>query len=94
MFWIVDSLLMWKQQLLGDKPSLRVHYHRHHGNSPYPHSSTPSRSLRGHLQHYHQLCSSDSDSATHKVPNNNPLYVESDLSESGEVHMPQTSVPT
>lgn len=91
MFWIVDSLLMWKKQFLGDKSLVSVHYHRHHGHTPYLHPTPSSRSLRGH-QHYHQLCSSDSDTATHKVPNNNPLYVDSDLSGSGEIHVAQTSV--
>ena len=95
MFWIVDSLLMWKKQLLGDKPPVGVHYHRH-GRDPFPHAIHSPRYLRGQ-QHYHKLCSSDSDTAHNEgawLPDNNPVYVDSDLSGSGEVHIERTSVPS
>lgn len=94
MFWIVDSLLMWKKQFLGDKPSVSVHYHRH-GHAQYPQPVRTPHYLRG-PQRYHKICSSDSDTAAHEkvgLPDNNPVYVESDLSGSGEIHMERTSVP-
>jgi hypothetical protein len=87
MFWIVDSLLMWKKQLLGDKPAVSVHYH------PQP-AVSPSRYQRHSSQGYHRVCSSESDTPQPRVwlPDNNPVYVESDCSQSGEIHIQRTTL--
>ena len=86
MFWIVDGLLMWKKQLLGDKSSVSVHYH------PQP-VLPPSHYQRHCKQRYHKVCSSDSDTlqATVWLPDSNPVYVDSDCSQSGMIHIQRTS---
>ena len=87
MFWIVDSLLMWKKQLLGDKPSVSVHYH------PQP-ALPPSHYQRHSKQRYHKVCSSDSDTPQ-AISDSNPVYVDSDCSQSGVIHIQRTnSSPT
>lgn len=83
MFWVVDNLLMWKNKLLQDKPSVSVHYHRH-SHSPFP---PPASTVHSRKHSYHKLCSSDSETATN---DNNPVYVDSDFSEGGEVQMERT----
>ena len=87
MFWIVDNLLMWKNKLLRDKPSVSVHYHRH-SHSPFP----PSASTLPSRKHsYHKLCSSDSETTRN---DSNPVYIDSDFSECGEVHLERTELTT
>ena len=86
MFWVVDSILMWKRKLNGDKEALNVHYHRH---SQAPLSATLSQHQAFSDRHsYYKLCSSDSETTTH---DNNPVYLDSDLSELGEVNLKLTS---
>lgn len=82
MFWVVDSILMWKKKLQGSESSIKVYYNR---NSKSSHSS--SQTLRD-THNYYKLCSSDSDTAIH---DSNPIYFDSDLSESGEIKITRTS---
>lgn len=75
MFWIVDSLLMWKKQLWSDQSLVSVHYHRR--SAGYKHRSSPR---------YKQLSSSDSEATAKQEawpPDNNPVYVDLDSDPSG-----------
>lgn len=86
MFWIVDNLLMWKNKLLRDKPSVSVYYHRN-SHSPFPSAHT---TLPSGKHCYHKLYSSDPETAKNS---SNPVYVDSDFSEC-EVHMEKTTLTT
>ena len=85
MFWIVDSLLMWKKTW-SDKSLMSVHYHR---RSPhYRHHRSPR---------YKQLSSSDSEATAKQEeawpPDNNPVYVDLDSDPSGSQELTHPPSP-